>query len=129
MSKKSESKELSIDKVIENTFDKLKNIIDANTVVGKVISVGGVHVLPISKISMGIVSGGGNLPKKNNLSALSSSGFNIVPIGFITISESAVNYLPVNNEVGVNKVLDGMFKIYDGIVNKMESEDGGNEEN
>lgn len=129
MSKKSEKRECNIDEVIEGTFEKIKDIIDANIVLGNAISVGSYHVLPISKISMGIVSGGGNLPKKKNLSACSGSGFNIVPIGLITICDNGVNYLPVNNEVGVNKILDGFFKIYEGIVSKVESEEKNNEKN
>ncbi len=122
MSKKSQKTNLSIDEVIDNTFEKLKDILDANTVVGKVITLGNTHILPISKISVGIVSGGGNLPKKTSLSAGSGSGFNIIPIGFITISDSIVNYLPVNNEVGVNKVLDGIFKMYEVLSNKQSTE-------
>lgn len=122
MSKKSQNPSPSIDEVIDGTFEKLKNILDANTVVGKVITLGNTHILPISKISVGIVTGGGNLPKKNNLSAGTGSGFNIIPIGFITISDGIANYLPVNNEVGVNKVLDGIFKMYEVLSSKQNSE-------
>ncbi|MBE5738442.1 MAG: hypothetical protein E7354_01765 [Clostridiales bacterium] len=112
MSEKSKNKESSIDSIIDNTFSKLKNIVDANIVVGKEICVGNAHVIPISKISVGLLTGGGNLSKKS-VSAGSGSGFNIIPVGFITIQDSLINYLPVNNDLGVNKILDGLFKIYD----------------
>lgn len=122
MSKNKKVKNSQIDEIINDTFEKMKDIIDANTVVGKVINIGNTHILPISKISMGIVSGGGNI-KKNNISAGSGSGFNIIPIGFITISEGILNYLPVNNEVGTNRALDGIFKIYELLASKQNGEE------
>lgn len=96
---KSENKDYkSLDTLIDNTFDKIKNLVDTNTVVGNAISIApGKIIVPISKVSVGIISGGGELPtsKKNNLSvsACSTTGFTITPIGFITVSDGAIDFV------------------------------------
>ena len=127
MSKKQKDKVSKIDEIIDNTFNSIKDIIDSNTIIGKAITIGTTHIFPISKVSVGIVSGGGNM-KKKDISAGSGSGFNIVPVGFVTVQDSVVNYLPVNNETGVNKVMDGFFKVYDAFINKQNGDMEGNEE-
>ncbi len=117
MSDKTKNQSNLVDDVIDKTFKRLKDIVDANTVIGSTITVGSTYILPISKISVGLISGGGTPNKKSDMSAGSGTGFNIIPVGFITVKDSLVNYLPVNNESTSNKVLDGMFKIYESIVN------------
>ena len=82
------------------------------------------YLIPVSKISVGLISGGGVLPKgKNNVNAGSGTGFNIVPIGFITISNLNFNFLPVNTASDISKsVLDGMFKLFENLVKTKEGE-------
>jgi uncharacterized spore protein YtfJ len=106
----------NIDKLIDKTFDHIKDIVDANIVIGDIVELGnGIYVVPVSKISVGLVSGGGTNPniKNKNLLLGSTTGFNIVPVGFITINQSAINFLAVNSIDDFSKnVLDGIFKIY-----------------
>ena len=120
MSKK-ENKKDSIDNIIENTFEHIKDIVDANTVVGSIIDIGNkMYLIPVSKISVGMVSGGGSMPKsKNNINAGSGTGFNIVPIGFITIANFNFNFLPVNTASDMSKgIIDSIMKIYETLLNK-----------
>ena len=116
MSKK-ETKLSDLDKIIENTFSHIKDIVDANTVVGSVIDIApGLHILPISKISVGLISGGGNMPSKKNenFNAGSGTGFNVVPVGFITIASTDFGFIPVNNE----DISKGIFDILTQICTK-----------
>ena len=119
MSKKETNKKIDnhIENVIENTFGHIKDIVDANTVVGKIIELGDKnYIIPVSKISVGLISGGGILPKgKNeNLNAGSGTGFNIVPIGFVAISKAEFKFLPVNTSGDFNKtMLDMCFKFFE----------------
>jgi len=125
MPKKEKNKQDSLDIIIENTFSHIKEIVDANTVVGEIIDLGNkMYLIPVSKISVGLISGGGVLPKgKNNVNAGSGTGFNIVPIGFITISNLNFNFLPVNTASDISKsVLDGMFKLFENLVKTKEGE-------
>lgn len=123
---KNQNENGGLDKVIENTFAHLNNIVDANTVVGKVIDLGGVYIVPVSKISVGMISGGGTLPKSKNssMSAGSGTGFNIVPMGFITVSNQTFRFFPVNpsNDVG-SSVMDMLYKFCENLSNKNKGDD------
>ena len=115
MSKK-ENKKDGIDKIIENTFDHLKDIVDANAVVGNIIDIGNkMYLIPVSRVSVGLISGGGIMPKgKNNINAGSGTGFNIEPIGFITVTNLNFGYLPVNTASDIGKTfVDTIMKVYD----------------
>ena len=77
-------------------------------------------LIPVSKISVGMISGGGLLPKsKNNVNAGSSTGFNVTPIGFITVNNLNFNFLPVNTGADLSKgIIDSIMKIYETLLNK-----------
>lgn len=117
-----EKKETGIDNVIENAFSHIKEIVDANTVVGKMIELGNkMFLIPVSKISVGLISGGGSnsKDKSGNLSAGSGTGFNIVPIGFIAISNLDFKFLPVNTTGDMSKkILDMLFEFYENYIAK-----------
>lgn len=111
----------SLDTIIENTFNHIKDIVDANTVVGEIIDLGNkLYIIPVSRISVGLISGGGMLPKdKKNINAGSGTGFNITPIGFITISNFKFDFLPVNTVSDMSKsIVEGIVKVYENLLQK-----------
>jgi len=118
MQKKDEKKK-NIDDVIESTFSHIKDIVDANTVVGKVIKItDNIMVIPISRISVGLVSGGGSMAKKS-INAGSGTGFNIEPVGFVAINGGLLEFLPVHagNDMGIS-IMDSIVKIFDRYLEK-----------
>lgn len=128
--KKTNKESVNIDNIIENTFQHIKDIVDANIVVGTTIKVTDkLVIIPVSKISVGLVSGGGVMPKgkkSENLNAGSGTGFNVVPVGFVTINNYNFNFLPVNSSGDdlTKNMVDGVFKIYDTLLsNKRQGED------
>lgn len=132
MSKKENSKqENNIENVIENTFSHIKDIVDANTVVGNIIKINDKnYMIPVSKISVGLISGGGSIPKgKNqNQNMGSGTGFNIVPIGFVAVTQMGMKFLPVNQVSDISKsLIDLAFKMYEIFVQK--DEENRNEKN
>lgn len=134
MSKKEkENQDSNIENVIENAFSHIKDIVDANVVVGKIIKVNdNNYLLPVSKISVGLISGGGTIPKQkgNNLNAGSGTGFNITPIGFVAVTNLGMKFLATNTVDDLSKsVLDLCFKIYNDYLNKENSEVKENEKN
>lgn len=108
-----------IDEIINSTFNQLKNIVDANTIVGKTIKIReDIIIIPISKISVGLVSGGGSIAKKNNTTVGTTTGFNIVPIGFVSINNSVLSFMSVNTENNTKELIDNLFKLSENILNK-----------
>ena len=118
--KKNSNNYLSIDELIDNTFSRIKEVVDANTIIGKTITLpGGKTIIPISKVSVGVVSGGGELPgkKKNNMSitAGSTSGFTITPMGFVVINNELIDFIGV---AGSDLSSSRYFDIFAGICEK-----------
>ena len=117
MSKRNENNCENVDKLIDNTFEKLKDIIDANTIIGKTIKLSeNIAIIPISKVSVGLVTGGGEMPvKRKNLTSLgSTTGFTLIPIGFLTISGQGVNYISTSiAEPSTTKLIETFATIYD----------------
>lgn len=116
-----EKKKDNIETIIENTFSHLKDIVDANTVIGRVIKItNDIMVVPISRISVGLVSGGGVIPRgKKNVSAGSGTGFNIEPVGFVAINGGILEFLPVHTggDMGVT-LMDSVVKIFERYLEK-----------
>ena len=72
------------------TMEKIKEMIDVNTIVGTPItSADGTLIIPVSKVSYGFASGGSDLPtKKENKDCFgggSGAGVTIQPVAFLTV--------------------------------------------
>ena len=96
--------ESSIKEIIRNSLDQVRNIIDADTIVGKqIVTSSGMVIIPISKLSMGIATGGLDLPTpeggKKNFGGGGGTGVSVVPVGFLTITpEGKVDMIPMTSE-------------------------------
>ena len=94
----------SIKEIITGSLDKIRAIIDADTVVGKEITTkSGTVIIPISKVSMGFASGGLDLPNKQNQSKNfgggGGTGVTVSPLGFLTVTpDGRVEMLPMVQE-------------------------------
>ena len=82
------------------SVDKIRDLVDANTVVGTPIQMGdGITLIPVSKISYGFASGGSDLPKSAVSGDLfgggAGAGIHITPVAFLTVKNGEINLLPV----------------------------------
>ena len=49
--------------ILENTIEKVKDLVNVSTIIGEPISVpGGVTIIPVSKVTYGFASGGSDFP-------------------------------------------------------------------
>ena len=88
--------------MLENTIAKIREMVDANSVVGQPITTGdGVTILPISKISIGLGGGGSDFTTKhasggeNPFGGGVGAGVKVTPVAFLIIKEGSVRMLPV----------------------------------
>ncbi len=100
-----------VENVLENTLKNLKSIVDIDCIVGSPILQEGSCIIPISKVAVGFVSGGGeyNTKKKKVVYPFaggSGGGCNITPIGFLVVIKSNVQFLKVEAESNIEKVVD-----------------------
>lgn len=96
--------------MIETSLENLKKIVDVNTVVGEAITTdSGVTVIPISKVSLGYVSGGTDFGSKKNpethFAGGGGSGLTILPLGFLVIKQDgAVEFLAADTKSSTGPV-------------------------
>lgn len=122
----SEVKKDRINNVVETTLKNISDLINVNTVVGKPIKTeDGSYILPISKVTIGILVGGGEYGKINifkNASDLPYSAGNgaivsIKPCGFL-INENNNYKLLSTLEKPYEKMFDKITEVVSGINNE-----------
>ena len=76
------------------TMDKIREMVDSNTIIGAPISVAdGTTIIPVSKVTFGFASGGSDVGAKASKEMFgggSGAGVSITPIAFLVISGSNV---------------------------------------
>ena len=91
--------ENSIKSIMDVTMDKLRAMVDANTIIGDPIVVGDVTLLPVSKVSFGLATGGSDFPSKTQSGLFGGgggAGLKVIPVGFLVVSGTSVKMLPVD---------------------------------
>jgi len=113
--KKHEEKESSIERILMLGMDGLKKAADADCIIGEKIYIGDVTLVPVSKVSAGYVSGGGELDSKADpkISGGSGGGYSVAPVGFISINTktSDVKILPIDGKSAFEKIFELIPKI------------------
>jgi uncharacterized spore protein YtfJ len=59
-------KETPVNKIMENTLEKMRQMVDTSTIIGEPMVTGTTTLIPVSKVSYGFTSGGTDLPSKQN---------------------------------------------------------------
>lgn len=120
-----------IGSLMDTTMEKIKEMIDVNTIIGEPItSPDGTLIIPVSKVSYGFAAGGSDLPtKKENKDCFgggSGAGVTIQPVAFLTVYQGDVRLVSVDREEGtadklVNMIPDALKKVK-GVFKKDKSE-------
>lgn len=95
-----------IESIMTGTMENIRDMIDVNTVVGKPIQTAdGSTVIPVSKVSFGFVSGGGEYGSKRQTQDGSlpfgggtGAGVTVQPVGFLVSSCGHVSLLPARQD-------------------------------
>ena len=90
------------------TMEKIKNMIDVNTVVGDPITTpDGTTLIPVSKVSFGFASGGTD-GTNMRFGAGAGAGVNITPIAFIVIKDGNTRmiYVQAPLNYAFDKIID-----------------------
>ena len=107
---------------------KIREIIDADTIIGKTITTAdGTVIIPVSKVSYGLAAGGSDfaLPKcsdKELFGGGNGVGVTIVPVTFLVVSGSDVKLLQVESFHGsLDRIISMTPEIVDKIVNAVKN--------
>jgi len=99
--------ENKIPEIIRSSMENIRSMVDANTMVGEPINTtAGTVIIPISKISVGIASGGVDYnpkkdaqPRPQNFGGGGGTGLSVTPVGFLVVDKSGdVEFLNVSNK-------------------------------
>ncbi len=127
------TKNETITNLIDGAMDKLKGIIDTSTVIGeRVETPDGTVIIPISKVSVGYVVGGGEYADLSSrrvanhfpMAGGSSGGMSVTPVGFLIETQGDVKFINVENKSLYQTVLN-MFNAF---LSKVSEEEENNEE-
>lgn len=95
--------EHTIQGLMNVTMDKVRQMADANTIIGKPIKTeDGTTIIPVSRISVGIGTGGSDFDSKNGsqkdlFGGGSGAGVSIRPVAFLVIKDGMVRTIQLSD--------------------------------
>ena len=111
--------ENKLQEVVQSTLAQIRNMIDANTVIGTPVETkSGTTIIPISKVALGFATGGLDYNDKNggaqgkpqNFGAGGGTGITVQPIGMLCVDKEG-NVELIN--IGVKNPTDPMEQLSD----------------
>ncbi len=125
--------ETKVNDLVQSAINKIKELSDADTVIGKPIKADGkVTVIPISKVSYGFAAGGSDLPSKNDkelFGGASGGGVTIQPLAFLVINDGDVQLMHMNLDTsttaGIINIVPELFNKITSAFSKKKEKDSG----
>ena len=109
----------TIEGLIYNAMEKIKTIASSSTIIGeKVETEDGTTIIPISKVTVGYVVGGGEYADLSSrrvanhfpMAGGSSGGMSVTPVGFLIETDGEIKFINVENKSLYQTVLN-MFNM------------------
>lgn len=94
--------ENNIKGIMDVTMEKLRAMVDANIITGNPVVVGDVTLIPVSRVSFGLATGGSDFPTKSQdklFGGGGGAGVTVVPVAFIAVKGDDVKMMPVYNDL------------------------------
>lgn len=109
--------------LMETTMEKIREMVDVNTIVGQpIVTADGITLIPVSKVTFGFGSGGADFQTKQQQSSSgtpfgggSGAGVNITPVAFVVVQNGTVKMLNVNPPAAstVDRIVESAPEIID----------------
>ncbi|MBE6592821.1 MAG: sporulation protein YtfJ [Ruminococcaceae bacterium] len=99
--------ENKIPEIIRSSMENIRSMVDANTIIGDpVAATGGTVIIPVSKVSVGIATGGVDYNAKKdvqlrpqNFGGGGGTGLSVVPVGFLVCDKDGdVEFINVSSK-------------------------------
>ncbi|MBR4123200.1 MAG: sporulation protein YtfJ [Clostridia bacterium] len=94
--------ENNIKGILDVTMEKLRGMINADIITGAPVVVDGITLIPVSRVSYGLATGGSDFPSKTGKELFGGgggAGVTVVPVAFVTIKDGNVKMLPIYNDL------------------------------
>ena len=120
-----------INEVLHTTMSKLREMVDANTVVGQpIVTQEGVTLIPVSRLSFGFATGGSDFGKtpnvEKNFGGGAGAGVNVIPVAFLIVKDGNVKLLPVAPPPadGVSRAVELVPEMFDRVTGYIDKKTG-----
>lgn len=109
------NKSQNISEILNDAMINLKKAIDIHTIMGDpYVCEDGTTIVAVSKVYVGIVSGGGEVNSSKKVSnslnypfaGASGSGFTVVPMGFLVTNKNGTNFVSTEIDKSHEKLLE-----------------------
>ncbi|MDD6586991.1 MAG: spore germination protein GerW family protein [Ruminococcus sp.] len=119
----SNQKRTNIPDLMDVTMEKIRDMVDVETIIGDPITVGtDVTIIPISKVSYGFASGGSDLPTKvpkDLFGGGTGAGISIQPVGFLVVQNGDVRLLQMTE--GNGDTANNLIRTLPEVISKVSS--------
>ncbi len=111
-----------IENLMQISMEQIRKMVDVNTIVGEpIFSAGETMILPVSKVCLGFLVGGGEYGNmsaakkcadeaqgdgKYPFAGATAVGMCITPLAFLTVEEGNVRVLPANQKTPTERLID-----------------------
>lgn len=116
-----------INSLMNETMDKIKQLVDADTIIGKPIQAGaGTTIIPISRVTFGFASGGSDYVSKHAKEQApvcfgggGGAGVTVTPVAFLVVDKTGTRVLPINEQA--SSTADRLVELIPDAVSKVSS--------
>jgi uncharacterized spore protein YtfJ len=105
-------------------LERLRDLVQTDTVIGKPIEAGGVIIIPVSRVSVGFGAGGNMKSQGPGDGSLKGGGggggVKVEPLGFVVISGGKAEVLQMTpDQPAINKLVDLLPDIWDKVSSRV----------
>lgn len=106
--------------IMDTAMENLKPLIDSNVIIGNVIKSGEFEIVPITKVTLGFVSGGGEYYSELKeirreteypFSGGSGGGMSVQPIGFLVIKRNGIELVKIEQKGAIEKLIEAIPEV------------------
>ncbi len=121
-----------INDLLATTMEKIRTVLDSNTIIGEPIHADDVTLIPISRLSFGFASGGSDFATKkqkgadgNTFGGGSGAGVKLEPTAFLIVKGDSVRILPVGPgpETTGERIVDMVPQVIDKVTALIDRKD------
>jgi len=109
---------MGVEELMQEVVEQLEKLVTTRTIVGEPITVAGKTVIPISKVSFGFGSAGGECKhdEESGFGGGGGGGAKIEPVAFLVVSEDEVKLLPATGKgIDIGKIMEAVPEAVDKI--------------
>lgn len=111
----------TIEGILGVSMEKIRQMVDVNTIIGEPINTESATIIPVSKVSFGFASGGSDLPAQaaEKFAGGSGAGVTVKPVAFIVVKpDGDVKLLELGTK---GSAVDSVIEAIPGLIEKIKT--------